>query len=112
VYVFLIPLEGTSVFFENEAVVKNSTFVESVLKQKHLSIAYRHCGEAQAAGYSSIFFTAGEDNRADLLTKQLPGPRMRKLMAMIYSWLKPPRDESKMDSSCNHLVVTLPPPFF
>jgi hypothetical protein len=88
---FGIPLEGsTSVFCDNEAVVKNSTFTESTLKWKHLSIAYHCCREAQAAGYIRISFTAGEDNRADLLTKLLPGPRMRKLMGMIYSWLKPP----------------------
>ena len=88
---FGIPLEGsTSVFCDNKAVVKNSTFTESTLKRKHLSIAYHRCREVQAAGYIRISFTAGEDNRADLLTKLLPGPRMRKLMGMIYSWLKPP----------------------
>lgn len=43
---FGIPLEGsTSVFCDNEAVVKNSTFTESTLKRKHLSIAYHVAGK-------------------------------------------------------------------
>jgi hypothetical protein len=40
----------TSVFCDNELVVKNSTALESTLKKHHNAIAYHHAREAQAAG--------------------------------------------------------------
>ncbi len=84
---FGIPIDGsTIVFCDNEAVVQNSTRPESTLKKKHVSIAYHRCREAQVAGYVRIGFIKGMENLADLLTKTLPGPRLRKLMEYVFHW--------------------------
>ena len=48
---FGIPIEGpTNVYCDNEAVTKNTTIPESMLKKKHNSIAYHWAHEAVAAG--------------------------------------------------------------
>jgi hypothetical protein len=84
---FGIPLEGcTSIFCDNESVVKNTTRSESTLGKKHLSIAYHRCREAVAASFVRIGHIAGEINPADILTKILPGPRLRKLLQRIFYW--------------------------
>jgi hypothetical protein len=84
---FGIPMEGaTSIFCDNESVVKNTAYSESTLKKKHLSIAYHRCREAVAAGFVRIGHIAGEVNPADVLTKLLPGPRLRKLLQRIFWW--------------------------
>ena len=47
---FGFPIEGpTNVFYDNESVYNNVSTPESVLKNKHHSIAYHHCREAVAA---------------------------------------------------------------
>ncbi len=79
-----IPLDGpTSVFCDNESVVKNSTRPESTLKKRHNAIAYHRSREAQAADIVRIAFIDGKDNIADLFTKLLPGPRLRELIKMV-----------------------------
>jgi len=84
---FGIPIEkSTIVFCDNQAVVVNSTRSESTLKKKHVSIAYHRCREVQAAGYIRIGFIRSKDNLADMLTKILPGPRLRQLMEHIFHW--------------------------
>jgi hypothetical protein len=88
---FGVPIEkSTIVFCDNQAVVINSTHPESTLKRKHVSIAYHRCREAQAAGYIKIGFIRSNENLADLLTKILPGPRLRQLMEHIFHWKKSP----------------------
>jgi hypothetical protein len=85
--IFGIPLEGcTSVYCNNKSVVKNATRSESTLGKKHLSIAYHRCREAVAAGFVRIGHIAGEINPADVLTKVLPGARLRKLLQRIFFW--------------------------
>lgn len=73
----------TNVFCDNESVVKNLTKPESTLKKKHNAIAYHRVREAQAAGIIRIAWEAGEFNLADILTKQLAGPRLRELCGRI-----------------------------
>jgi hypothetical protein len=86
---FGIPINGpTNVFCDNEAVVVNASHAESTLKRKHTSIAYHRCREAQAAGYVRIGFEEGKNNPADILTKLLPGPRMRELLRRLFYWNK------------------------
>jgi len=88
---FGIPLDGpTSIICDNESVVKNTTHSESTLKRKHLSIAYHRCREAIAAGCVRIANELGEYNPADVLTKLLPGPRMRCLLRRLFYWNKSP----------------------
>jgi hypothetical protein len=84
---FGIPIDGSTIAFcDNEAVVLNTTHSESTIKRKHVSIAYHRCREAQAAGCIKIGSIRGMDNVADLLTKILPGPRLRQLMEYIFHY--------------------------
>ena len=79
-----IELDGpTNVFCDNESVFKNSTRPDSTLKKKHNSIAYHRAREAVAAGTIRIAWEDGRFNLADVLTKLLPGPRLRELIACI-----------------------------
>jgi hypothetical protein len=72
-----IPIDGpTSVFCDNEAVVRNSTMPESTLKRKHNSIACHRVQEAVAAGTLRIAKILGGANLADMFTKTLPGPKL------------------------------------
>ena len=73
-----VPLNGpTSVSCDNQSVVKNSTAPESVLKKWHNAIAYHRSREAQAAGIIRVAWENGATNTADLLTKLMPGPRLK-----------------------------------
>ena len=79
-----VGLNGpTNVFCDNESVVTNVTKPESTLKKKHNAIAYHRVREAQAAGTCRIAKEDGETNLADILTKCLPGPRLRMLSGRI-----------------------------
>ena len=79
-----IPLNGpTSIFCDNQSVVKNSTAPESVLKKRHNAIAYHRAREAQAAGFIRVAWENGATNIADLLTKLMPGPRLKELIGYV-----------------------------
>ena len=79
-----IEIEGsTSLLCDNESVVKNATRPESCLKKKHVAIAYHRVREAQAASIVRIAHQPGEFNLADVLTKLLPGPRLKELIGCI-----------------------------
>ena len=79
-----IPVDGpTNTFCDNESVFKNSTRPESVLKKKHNAIAYHRTREAQAAGILRIAWESGKFNIADILTKLLPGPKLRELIGQV-----------------------------
>ena len=76
---FGIPLKGqregdlraTNVFCDNESVVKNSSNVESALNKKHNSIAYHYVRWNVAAGVIAVSWISGDENFADVFTKQL-----------------------------------------
>ena len=79
-----IPIDGpTNMFCDNEAVVRNSTMPESTLKKKHVAICYHRVREACALGMIQIAKEDGATNLADVLTKSLPGPRLRDLIGRI-----------------------------
>jgi hypothetical protein len=79
-----IPLSGpTSVFCDNQSVVKNMTAPELVLKKHHNVIAYHHAREAQAAGIIRVAWENGDTNIADVLTKLMPGPRLKDLIGYV-----------------------------
>jgi hypothetical protein len=79
-----VPIDGpTNIFCDNEAVFTNSTKPESTLKKKHNAIAYHRTREAQAAGMVRIAWEDGNYNLADVLTKLLPGPKLREMMGYI-----------------------------
>ena len=78
---FGVLIEGpTDMFCDNEAVYKNSSIPESVLRKKHHSIAYHMCREAVAARICRIAKEDTETNLADIFTKVLPRPRREKLL--------------------------------
>jgi hypothetical protein len=50
-----IPVDDTTtIYCDNEAVVRNSTAPESMVKKKHNSICYHRAREAQAAGHIRV----------------------------------------------------------
>ena len=79
-----IPLNGsTSVFCDNQSVVKNMTAPELVLKKWHNAIAYHHAREAQAARIIHVAWENVETQIVDLLTKLMPGPRLKELIGYV-----------------------------
>ena len=79
-----IPIDGaTNVFCDNEAVFKNASKPESTLKKKHNAIAYHCTREAIAASIVRIAWEDGRFNIADVLTKLMPGPKLRELISNI-----------------------------
>ncbi len=65
---------------DNEAVVKNTTLPLSSLKKKHNAIAYHKVREAVAAGIIKVTHCRGKFNRADIMTKPLPGHELYYLL--------------------------------
>jgi len=81
---FGVPIVGpANLFIDNGSVVANTINPESVLKKKHNAIAYHKVREAIAQGTIRIAKEDGKTNLADILTKPLPGPRMKKLLYHI-----------------------------
>ena len=63
----------TLLFIDNQSVVHNLWRPESVLKKKHLSIAFHRTRESVASGTMECHKVDSEENPADLLTKVLSG---------------------------------------
>jgi Reverse transcriptase (RNA-dependent DNA polymerase) len=76
--------ESTSIYCDNEAVVRSTTAPESTLKKKHNAICYHRAREAQAAGHIRLGKILGTDNRADSFTKVLVGAHRQHLLRMIF----------------------------
>ena len=69
---FGIPIEGPiNMFCENKAVYNNVSTPESTLNKKNVSICYRKCREAVAAGVARIDKEGTATNLDDLFTKIL-----------------------------------------
>ena len=78
-----VPLdEPTYVFCDNELVVKNTAKPESTNKKGN-AIAHHKARESIAVGIIKLAKEDGETNLSDILTKLLPGPRMKQLIARI-----------------------------
>ena len=73
---FGVPIDGaTRVFYENEAVYKNTVLPESTLNKKHHSIAYHRCREALAAKTIRVAKEGTLNNLAGLFTKLMSAAR-------------------------------------
>jgi hypothetical protein len=60
-----IPFDdSTTIYCNNEVVVKNTTVPESTLKKKHNAICYNRACEALAAGHICVCKILGTDNPA------------------------------------------------
>ena len=81
-----VPIEGPArLLCDNESVVINGSFPESVLKKKHCSIAYHIVRESIAAGIMHLYWESSKTNLADLFTKLLPHPvRHHLIQAMLH----------------------------
>ena len=67
-----VPLEGPArLLCDNQAVIKNGSFPESVLKKKHCSVAYHYVREAIASIKMLLYWEKSDSNLADLFTKVL-----------------------------------------
>jgi hypothetical protein len=81
---FGVPMDGpTNMYIDNKSVVNNSTHPESALKKKHNAIAYHRVREAVAAGTIQIAYERLETNLVDIVTKLLPGPKLKELCQRI-----------------------------
>jgi hypothetical protein len=81
-----VPIEGpTTIYCDNESVVKSSTRPESTLKKKHAAINYHRIREAQAAqpAYIRIAWIESSQNLADAFTKVLSGQKRHYLLSRI-----------------------------
>jgi hypothetical protein len=79
-----VPINGpANVYGDNEAVVKSTTAPESTLKKKHNAINYHRVREGVAAGTIRIAWENTATNISDLLTKLLPGPRLKTLLESV-----------------------------
>ena len=84
---FGVPVDGpTDMFCNNEAVYKNSSTSDLVLRKKHHSVVYHKCREAVASGICRIAKEDTETNLAAIFTKVLPVPRRERLMDMFTYW--------------------------
>ena len=83
---FGVPIDGPArVFCDNESVVISSTFPESSLKKKHVSIAYHRVRKAVAAEKMLIYYQSTDTNLANLFTKILAYHKRMPLIQSILS---------------------------
>ena len=64
---------ATLICGDNKGVIQNCTIPDSLLKKKHVAIAYHMTREAAAAGICHPIKTKSEHNFADILTKAVTG---------------------------------------
>ena len=65
---------------DNLGVIQNCSIPSSLLKKKHVAIAYHKTREAAASGIIHPVKTMSHDNFADLLTKALPNAAFTELL--------------------------------
>ena len=81
---FGVPLEGeTRILCDNQSVIKNGSFPESVLKKKHCSVAYHVVREHIASGKALLYYENSKSNLADLFTKVLNAETRNRLIRGI-----------------------------
>ena len=79
-----VPIDGScNVLCDNESVVKNVSRPESACKKKHNSVAYHKARESIAAKIIRVAKESGATNLADILTKLMPGPALRRMARRI-----------------------------
>ena len=68
---------------DNKGVIQNVTIPDSVLKKKHVSIAYHMTREAAAAGICHPIKIKSEHNFPDILTKVVSGKTLWTLYGQL-----------------------------
>ena len=78
---FRVPVEGpTDIFCDNEAVYKNTSIPEWLLRNKHHRISYHRYHEAVAAGTVRIAKEGMKTNLSDLFAKILSIVRREEIL--------------------------------
>ena len=72
------------IFCDSDSVVKNSSYPESRLNEKHLSCANHKSLESIVAGTIVLFFGRGDGNLVDILTKSLSSVRRKRSMNRLF----------------------------
>jgi hypothetical protein len=72
--------KATKIYGDNLGVVNNCTSDSSMLKKKHVAVAYHLVREAVAAGMVEIRKIGTQDNLADMFTKGLPATTLNRLV--------------------------------
>jgi hypothetical protein len=76
-----VVLDGPALMLgDNMSVVLNTTVLSSVLKKKHIAIAYQRVREAIAARIMRFAYIKSEENVGDFLTKPLSNEKFHYLM--------------------------------
>jgi predicted component of type VI protein secretion system len=68
------------IYGDNLGVVNNCTSDSSMLKKKHVAVAYHMVREAVAANMIEVCKIRTSENLADLFTKALPGTVLNRLL--------------------------------
>jgi hypothetical protein len=80
-----IPFDNaTTIYCDNEVVVKNMTAPESTLKKKRNTICHHHAQEALAAGHIPVCKILGTENPANVFMKVVVGGNHQGLLAQIF----------------------------
>ena len=67
-----VSIDGSAnIFMDNESVIKSGINPDTVLKKKHVSIAYHKARESFAANIITLYWVPSQENLADLFTKVL-----------------------------------------
>ena len=74
----------STVFCNNLGVVQNATIPKSILKKKHMTLAYHAVREAAAAGIIQPIKILGRNNIANVLTKLLPKDLFNCLTNLVF----------------------------
>jgi hypothetical protein len=83
---FGVPINGpANIYCDNNSIVTNASSPQSTLNKKHNAIAYHKVREAVAAETVRLAKEDSKTNIADMLTKIVPGPRLKDLcMQMLF----------------------------
>jgi hypothetical protein len=73
----------TNVRVHNMSVVRNTSVPESMFEKEIKRIAYHFVQEGVAAGIVRTVYEPTGSNKADILTKLLPGPATRQIIRTI-----------------------------
>ena len=68
---------------DNLGVIQNCTVSDSLLKKKHVAIAYHKSRESAAAGIVHPIKVASKNNFADILTKAMSGPAFWSILERV-----------------------------
>ena len=81
---FGVPIDGyTNVFYDNDAIYKNTITSESVLNKKHHIIDYHRCSEAVTDNTIRVAKQRTENNLSDPFTGIMTASRRRFLLEMF-----------------------------